>query len=613
MLINGIGYESLKWRNNMDESIFSKKTHEGLDTVTNKIKSNFSPSKYNRDQKLYEYLELSLDETINQYRSIHNESLTIQNKKKSQSAIAEERDFDIFDLLENSTYAKIIKYSYNLHHFQVCMHLLSIDWDDWVNKNRNHGDQGKHRFFLINAKDKKNTTYEAQVFNRALDPDNRLIAITVPGKAGKIQFAPILHEMGHYIGGRSRVSRVDQLAELTWLFFLNRVHHVCMCRYDGIDDGNPSYQYTSTNDTPLNWARARYNSIITGYLKIIHCIVQSQWKINKEHMAGHDLYATKTLSKCIAFLKKNIFAKKNSYFWNKFLQWVNQENGIEIVEVEIPPIKRTKPIYTLEPLSETILAEVKTACNYIIRSFERESYQVIQQIANYIEEPTADCFMINICGMNPSQYLNLILQQAWERWSIDSRTDNVTKGFCDYLFSGIIRTRVLSVLFALDEVNKMNIESQKHALYVGITKKQRALHNGRVKILDWYNEHKEEIQTRIKATEAEDEKSNILPVAFEQDYLDYQDLITYYILQIHRDHDHYITLRQHPDEIIDIIRMFKEESQLLLRIRLWLFYHCEKDNKWLEKYEIRKKETSEKESMHNIQQNDAVIGESVSC
>ena len=577
----------------MEESVFSKKTHEGLNTVIDRIKSNFSPSKYTSDQKLYEYLGQSLDATANQYRCIHNESLSVQNPQNSKAAIAEERDFDIFELLDNSVYVKNVQYSYNLYHFQVCMHLLSIDWDDWVNKNRDHNVQGMHRFFLINASD-NDYIYEARVFNRVLDPDNRLIAITIPDKAAKIQFAPILHEMGHYIGGRSRASRVDQLAELTWLYFLNRVHHVCMCRYDGIDDGNPSYQYASTNDTPLNWARSRYDSIITGYLKIIHSLVQRLWEIKKEHMAGQDLYAAKTLSKCILFLKKILATKKNSNFWNKFLQWVNQENGIQIIDVEIPPVKKPEPVYSYEPLSNTILAEVKSACYYIIRSFEREEFQVIQQIANYVEEPTADCFMINICNMNPSQYLNLILQQAWDRWSIDSRTDNVTKGFSDYLFSGIIRTRVLSVLYALDQDNNLNINSEKHRMYLGLTKKQRALNNGRIKMLKCYNDHKEEIKNRIGNSSTKEEKSNILPVVFEQDYLDYQDLITYYIMQIHRDHEHYKALRKDPNEIISFIRMFNRESQLLLRVKLWWFYHCKKDNKWLEQYEARK--TARKES-----------------
>ena len=113
-------------------------------------------------------------------------------------------------------------------------------------------------------------------------------------------------------------------------------------------------------------------------------------------------------------------------------------------------------------------------------------------------------------------------------------------------------------------------------------------------MLKCYNDHKEEIKNRIGNSSTKEEKSNILPVVFEQDYLDYQDLITYYIMQIHRDHEHYKALRKDPNEIISFIRMFNRESQLLLRVKLWWFYHCKKDNKWLEQYEARK--TARKES-----------------
>ena len=153
------------------------------------------------EDKKYNILKEVLDGIEEQYNDINNEC------KSNHSACDEIREFEINKMLLDSPFTSSGDTTFLLQRFQICMHYLAKDWDEWVNSKRSPKEYGYHRFMLTYYSDSKTEKdrYCARIYNRKLDPDRRLVSITVPKSDAYFDYTPSLHKIDNYIGRRIRL------------------------------------------------------------------------------------------------------------------------------------------------------------------------------------------------------------------------------------------------------------------------------------------------------------------------------------------------------------------------------------------------------------------------
>lgn len=509
-----------------------------------------------------------------QYKDINEDC---QNNKK---ATEEMERYNLIGMLKNSPFTSYQDSAFFLQRFQICLHSLSYAWDNWIIENSDENKNSSHRFLLTYGTEKRDNEYEyiARIYNKELGPDRRLISIIVPRDNYHIDYMPILHEMGHYIGGRNRKKRVETIADFAWLYFMNQVYNRCKKHYN-LPDQIPA-ENTQNPHERTTLARAKS---ITGYLSLLYKALNEYWAsyTKSKSFSWEDRYAKEMVTNCITFLEEYLSGGNKDVFWEDIEKRI-EESGIPIVYFG----DDSKPETEIEPFTEENYNTIKNETISCIKNIMAKKQATMKEIVRYIEEPIADCFMICVGDLSAEEYLNYVLQHAWFAWvkAEDSalRNQETFRKYC----ARILMSRILPILVALaignddrpgkyksiasfgrkqknicaahnlivDELNKTITEAQRRSSEIEQLMKERK------KIYKKDKESLKSVNEKIQRT--------TVPEQFELDYQHYIFPLSNYIMNIMFQHKHYKEIKEAPDKAIQTIRLFNCKSDFFLRKRI---------------------------------------------
>lgn len=424
--------------------------------------------------------------------------------------------FDLLRRLKNSPYNADHAEAQSQRKLSLWMYKLSMTWDKIAGlRHSKIQDKRKHLFFLTYYREKtylREEGYTSHIFNQYNEPDKRLVSLSLTKDTPPKDYRLLLHEMGHFIGFRNRIRRKDLLTNLIFDAVWGRIYKLCLNRYDGVPDEEPPQLY---NDSilPLENLRRAYCE------KLFECCFHVFRKVN-EHIknivpdpsddtalgVNDFMYFSKEFTKELLPWIDNILM--NDIFWKE----ICEQTGLDMI---------TKKTY------QDIYGAVQT----VLRDHKAKMKPEIIQMLDCIEEPTADCFMIAICGMGLKEYLNLILEKAYDFWFNNQSEEKTPEKFCEFMASPDHRIRVLAVCFSLDAEEKDFLSPQGWIF----STKGECIRKARKMLADMYGEMIEHDPTEARIFEDvsdPQDPNNASLKRFAQNILNPQARISAYIYNL---------------------------------------------------------------------------------
>ena len=327
--------------------------------------------------------------------------------------------FPFVEMIKNSPLNNTDRRSVNLLKLQKCINLLAGEWDEWVKNNREEEfPEPKHLFFLTYLREHSHKAFYVKTFNSYMSPDERLVAITIPNYRLKLNYIPILHEMGHVIGCRKRKERKKDIFKFLLFSILREIFSEKMAEFDEVTSGNPYEVPKLKKPEEMDYYEAKwwaYAKCIGADLKNLHDALTKAIEPSIEKETGIKSYAMTFISTTCDRIVKEL---NQSETWT----CVSEENRTDLQEAFLAVADRES-------------APFKTVSDIVTDIFE---------------EPAADCFMVKIHKLKPNEYLNMIISEAYYTWK-QTKKNKTNESFRQYMSSDILCCRILSVCYAMIE------------------------------------------------------------------------------------------------------------------------------------------------------------------
>lgn len=332
--------------------------------------------------------------------------------------------FDFNEMIGQSPFSNTDKKSVRLLELQYNLDKLAQVWDEWVNKHRTDVfPKAEHLFFLTYYRQQKDKAFYVDAFNSLMSPDSRLVAITIPDHRFKLNYTPILHEMGHVIGCRKRSKRKENIFIFLLLSILSEIFKAHMAEHYGLKPGAPM-EIPPLNDRNAEFYQKEwwaYGKKICADLRTLYNVIVS---LIMPTISDHEGV------KCYAELFVTNIREKIVELLNDDAIWTDNLSA----EYGVLLHKTYKSIVDLVPVP-----------------FATQGDNTI----DVFEEPVADCFMVKIQGISPREYLKMVIDEALYTWN-QTKKGRSDESFLQYMASDILRHRILSVTYAMIEERAEN-------------------------------------------------------------------------------------------------------------------------------------------------------------
>lgn len=307
------------------------------------------------------------------------------------------------------------------------LNLLAKKWD-------NGSDNHSHVFFFCCIDDDVNMdendgTYTRMFYEEA-PPDHRLICIFLPRKNNyaALDFYEVLHEVGHYIGGRGRIGRIEAYRNAVAAELCNQVYLRLMQKALGgeevqeIRGGIEEIVYFNSEirclsfDTRRNVTEAYETLRRDLEQKYIHVCELNQDGLSDSEKAALD---------------------------NGYLTFVTPVTLLALHDMNLE-IYFNSELPHIQDVLESLRNEIRD---------ETKNPRWIESCKNHFKEPSADLFVIELAKLKYYRYIRFVLNSAYNTWSTLENNGRRTSFFQFFLNSDLLPKiiGVLSSVYKLDE------------------------------------------------------------------------------------------------------------------------------------------------------------------
>ena len=253
----------------------------------------------------------------------------------------------------------------------------------------------------------------------------------------------ILHEMGHYIGKRNRIKRVPVLAEIVLCCYMNEILRVIIAKLSGSPNVYRSQIYRPyPKKANLPRGRARSDEGMTEelgpYMSALIEVYKTLWVKIQPLVEGIQKYASPSENADGQDQKeKEFFA-----FSDMVIPMVSSVLYDELIDdALISSIK-------IDDLKKRLIS---SAIKAMLDSCDNKLPLLIADYQKSIGEPTADCFMLAVSGMDYSEYVRLVFQAEWTEWKERRSVDrSLTPSFVEFVSNPVFIARILSIGYAME-------------------------------------------------------------------------------------------------------------------------------------------------------------------